>query len=375
MAKPIGVYIHIPFCVKRCAYCDFYTAIMHGGTVADYVKKLKEEIYRWGETLCRPADTVYFGGGTPSALSAEVLAELLFCVKEAFYVYNDAEITVEVNPENVDKHYLKKLKNAGFNRLSIGVQSLDDGALKMLGRGHNSEKAVDVFKSARQVGFDNISVDLMCALPLCNSADCTESAKKILSLCPEHISCYMLILEEKTALYANKDKYSFPSEESVAKEYLELARLFSQNGYEHYEISNFTKAGKESCHNKKYWLGAEYIGIGPSAYSFVDGKRFHYENDLRGFIKNPITADDGTGGDFEEYIMLSLRLKEGLTENNIKEKYNKKFSQKFYLKARQYEKEGLAIFKDGRFFLTREGMLLSNTLICEMSEDELYEDL
>ena len=372
LAKPIGVYIHIPFCAKRCAYCDFYTAIVHKDMVRRYIKQLKNEIYRWGGQLCRPADTVYFGGGTPSILTAEELCELLFCVRKAFSLCDNAEITVEVNPESANSEFLSKLKESGFNRLSIGIQSLDDNVLGLLGRGHTSKEAINTFNTARRVGFDNISVDLMCALPAGNAL---YTAKEIIKLSPEHISCYMLILEKKTVLSARKEQLSFPDEEAVEKEYLKLSELFSHNGYSHYEISNFAKEGMESHHNTKYWKMEEYIGIGPSAYSYVDGQRFHYENDLRGFISGNGTVSDGEGGDLYEFIMLSLRLSEGLYEASIKEKFGKKFSKAFYEKARLFEDKGLAMIRDGHFCLTANGMLLSHTIICEMTEEELYEDL
>lgn len=375
MAKPIGVYIHIPFCRKRCAYCDFYSAVIHKDTVSRYIKQLKKEIYRWGGQLCRPADTVYFGGGTPSVLSSEELCDLLCCVKEAFGLCDNAEITVEINPESAHGVFLTKLKEAGFNRLSIGIQSLDDDTLGLLGRGHSASQAVNTFTLAREIGFDNISVDLMCALPIESGFSAIDSAKEIIKLSPEHISCYMLILEEKTVLSARKEQLSFPDEEAVEKEYLKLSELFSQNGYSHYEISNFAKEGKQSRHNTKYWKLQEYIGIGPSAYSFVDGQRFYYENDLKGFICGAETVSDGQGGDLYEFIMLSLRLSEGLSEESIKEKFGKRFSKAFYEKAKLFEDKGLAIIRDGHFCLTANGMLLSNTIICEMTEEELYEDL
>ncbi len=375
MAKPIGVYIHIPFCRKRCAYCDFYSAVIHKDMVSRYIKQLKNEIYRWGGQLCRPADTVYFGGGTPSVLSAEELCDLLYCVKEAFGISSNAEITVEINPEGIDERFLSTLKKGGFNRLSIGIQSLDDNTLSLLGRGHSANEAVNTFTQARKVGFDNISVDLMCALPSEKTDSAIDSAKKIITLSPEHISCYMLILEDKTVFSAKKEQLSFPDEEAVEDEYLMLSQLFCENGYTHYEISNFSKEGKQSRHNTKYWKSQEYIGIGPSAYSFVDGQRFHYENDLKGFMGGTKTVSDGQGGDLIEYLMLSLRLSDGISEESIKEKFGKKFSKAFYEKARIFEKQKLAKFSDGHFGLTANGMLLSNAIICEMTEEELYEDL
>ncbi len=375
MTKPIGVYVHIPFCRKRCAYCDFYTAMCVDSVKEKYILSLKNEINRWGGALSRPADTVYFGGGTPSMLGAETLCDLLSAVKEAFEVSKDAEITLEINPEDATEEFLKAVKDAGFNRLSIGFQSLDDQTLKTLGRGHNAETCVNALKKAKKVGFDNISVDLMLSLPNSSMEKSLHSAEKIISLSPEHISCYMLILEEKTALYARRDKLSFPDEEATEEEYLKISEMFKQAGYCHYEISNFAKKDKESRHNLKYWHTQEYIGIGPSAYSFADGKRFHYENDLKGFINSPVTIDDGDGGDLYEYVMLALRLKEGLDEEKIKELFSKKYSSKFIESAKKLEESGFLNFKNGILSFSEKGMLVSNSLITIFMEENMYEDL
>jgi len=201
------------------------------------------------------------------------------------------------------------------------------------------------------------------------------SAQKIISLFPEHISCYMLILEEKTALYAKRDKLHFPSEEAIEQEYLKISKLFCDAGYSHYEISNFAKSDKMSKHNLKYWRTQEYIGIGPSAYSFVDGERFHYENDLKGFINSPKTVNDGEGGDLLEYVMLTLRLKEGLDEEKIKLRFSKRFSEKLKKTAEKFRENGFLTLENGVISFTSKGMLVSNSLITEFMEENMYEDL
>ncbi len=375
LTKSVGVYIHIPFCRKRCAYCDFYTAMCHSEVMEKYISRLKEEIYRWGGALSRPADTVYFGGGTPSVFGADILSDLLFTVKDAFKVSADAEITLELNPEDAEDEFFRSVKNAGFNRLSIGIQSLSNNTLKTLGRRHSGEDCITAFKKAREAGFDNITVDLMLSLPEQSVAESLQTAKEIVDLCPEHISCYMLILEEKTALFAKQDKLHFPDEEAISEEYLKICDIFSKNGYDHYEISNFAKPSKESRHNLKYWRAQEYIGIGPSAYSFIDGKRFHYKSDLKGFINCPETEEDGYGGDMAEYIMLALRLKEGIRESKLKKIYGKKYSHRFYEKAELFKENGLAVLRGDNFYLTHKGMLVSNSIICEMTEEDMYEDV
>ncbi len=375
LTKPIGVYIHIPFCRKRCAYCDFYTAMCHNDVIADYVKRLKEQIIRWGAALSRPADTVYFGGGTPSVLGEKRLCELLDTVKSAFSLSENAEITVEINPEDANDDFLCGIKNGGFNRLSIGFQSLDDNVLKNLGRRHSAADAENAFYMARKAGFDNITADVMLALPFGSTGQGIKTVEKLLKLSPEHISCYMLILEEKTALYAKKTALYFPDEESVEKEYLQVSRILQNAGYTHYEISNFAKPGKESRHNLKYWQTKEYIGIGPSAYSYIDGKRFSYKNDLKGFINCPETAFDSFGGDLYEYVMLGLRLKIGIDEDSIKKNYSKCFSSRFKEKAELLLKNELCCYDGKSFSLTEKGMLVSNSVICQMTEDDMYEDI
>ena len=375
MTKPIGVYLHIPFCNKKCAYCDFYSVIVNEDTKSRYINSLKEEIYRWGAKLCRPADTVYFGGGTPSILSAEELCFLLDAVKDAFKVEENAEITVEVNPDNASLEFFTKLKKGGVNRLSIGVQTFNDSTLKNLGRRHSAEDSVNAINLARKAGFDNISIDIMLGLPDESIEDTIKNIEKAVSLSPEHISAYMLILEEKTAFFAKKDSINFPNEENVSRQYEKVCEILKHNGYDHYEISNFSKAGKESKHNLKYWNCEEYIGIGPSAYSFVEKERFYYENNMHKFIKEPSVIYNDDGGDFYEYIMLSLRLKKGINEEHIKEHYFKKFSNKFYDAAKTLTEKGYARLYENNFSLSEKGMLVSNSLICDFLEEDMYEDL
>ena len=247
--------------------------------------------------------------------------------------------------------------------------------LKTLGRRHSAKEGIDAFKTARKAGFDNISVDLMLSLPGQSIENSLKNAQEIIELSPEHISCYMLILEEKTALYKLRESLDFKSEEQYCEEYLSISRKFKEAGYSKYEISNFSKKGKESKHNLKYWHTEEYIGIGPSAYSFIDGKRFHFEGNMHSFLKGSEPVCDGEGGEMSEYIMLALRLNEGISEEKIKEKYFKRFSNRFIKKAEQLKNDGLAFFEDDIFSLTEEGMLLSNSIICEMTEEDLYENI
>ena len=364
MRKPLGLYIHIPFCAKKCAYCDFYSAFPEGTVTARYLSALKSEIIKWGGLTDRPIDTIYIGGGTPSILG-EKIGDIVKTVYDNFSVEKNAEITVEANPCSITSEFLKSARESGVNRLSIGVQSGNDNELKILGRTHTAETAKSAVELARKEGFNNISLDLMICLPDSDIKSLKENMDFIIDLNPEHISAYMLKVEEKT-LFAKKE-LNLPNEEEESEQYLYMCDYLKKKGYEHYEISNFCKSGKESRHNLKYWQCEEYIGIGPSAHSFYEGKRFFYPADLKKFISCPETVVEGEGGDREEKLMLALRLKKGI---NLLE-FFEEIPQKLIYKINKFEREGLVSFNHPNLALTDKGMLLSNILITEL----IYEDL
>ncbi|MCQ2440994.1 MAG: radical SAM family heme chaperone HemW [Clostridia bacterium] len=353
--KPLGLYLHIPFCAKKCAYCDFYSACVTDTMQDKYVRALIGEIKKWGGLVDRPIDTIYIGGGTPSVLG-ERIKQIILSVKENFKVFEDAEITAEVNPSSAVEGFLICAKRSGVNRLSVGVQSGNDIELNVLGRTHTAKQSMDTVKKARKLGFDNISLDLMICLPNSSIKTLKENLDFICSLNPEHISAYILKIEPDTKF--SKLKLNLPDDDMQADQYLYMCNYLNEKGYSHYEISNFAKKGRESKHNLKYWEQKEYIGIGPSAHSFLDGKRFFYERDLKGFIENPTIKDDGTGGDKQEEIMLKLRLKEGIIIKNAdKNLYLNKLKDAGYIN----------INKD-RLSLTDKGMLMSNSIITEITE-------
>lgn len=364
LRKPLGLYIHIPFCAKKCAYCDFYSAFPEGTVTARYLSVLKEEIIKWGGLTDRPIDTIYIGGGTPSLLG-ERIGEIVKTVYVNFSVCKDVEITVEANPCSITPEFLKSARESGVNRLSIGVQSGNDNELKVLGRTHTAEMAKSAVELAKREGFNNISLDLMLCLPDSSIKSLKENMDFIVGLNPEHVSAYMLKIEEKT-LFAKRD-LNLPNEEEEAEQYLYMCDYLKEKGYEHYEISNFCKNGKESRHNLKYWQCEEYIGIGPSAHSFLDGKRFFYPADLRKFISCPETVVEGEGGDREEKLMLALRLKKGINLLEFFEDIPKKVTEKI----NNFESKGLISYNHPHLHLTDKGMLLSNILITEL----IYEDL
>ncbi len=353
----LGLYIHIPFCKKKCAYCDFYSAVVTDSLIDTYLLALKRDIKQWGGNIHRPIDTIYLGGGTPSLLN-ERLIPLISYIKENFNVTNDAEITLELNPQKDIDSVLENAKKAGINRLSIGAQSGNDSELMLLGRTHTSKDIVNAVKLARKYGFTNISLDLMIGLPESNIKSLTNNLDFLTNLNPEHISAYILKIEPKT-LFAKKEKnLGLPNEDAVCDQYLFMCSYLKDKGYNHYEISNFAKKDKESRHNLKYWKCQEYLGLGPSAHSFLDGKRFYYERDLKAYIGGTAPTPDGNGGSQEEKLMLGLRLTDGVEYNTLP-KY----------KADLLIKNGLAVLNNNKFSLTDNGFLISNAIIGELLEN------
>ena len=366
MTNSLGLYIHIPFCEKKCNYCDFYSAFYNKDTLSVYLTALKGEIKKWGGKLDRPIDTVYIGGGTPSLLGEEIIP-LLDCVKANFTVLDKAEITVEANPSSSDD-FLEFAKCAGVNRLSIGVQSGCDDTLKTLGRTHTSRNAATTVQKARRLGFDNISLDLMISLPNSNLQTLKNDIDFILSLNPEHISSYILKIEQNTAFFKKQDALNLPDDDDSAEQYLFMCEMFEKSGYNHYEISNFSRENKESRHNIKYWLGEDYLGLGPAAHSCLDGKRFYYPRDLMGFIKNPQTVYDGEAGGRQEALMLGLRLSRGVDLSKIYGEIPEMIRKKVNL----LENAGYIKANLPHISLTNSGMLISNSIITELLENENF---
>jgi len=361
----VGLYLHIPFCSKKCTYCNFYSACAEKSVIDDYLAALIREIEKWGGSLGRPIETLYIGGGTPSVLG-EKIATVIDAVRDNFKLISDCEITVEMNPSGNTEDFLIAAKNSGVNRLSIGLQTVNSDELKFLGRTHTAIDAAKTVKLARQLGFSNISLDLMLGLPNSDIKSLENSLNFITDLDVEHISAYILKVEEKTAL--SKMNLDFLDDDSVAEQYLYACEYLEKKGYTHYEISNFSKKGFESRHNTKYWLSEEYLGIGAAAHSFLDTERFFYDANLKEFIKNPAIIKDGIGGDYQEYFMLALRLKEGIDIHQYEKKFGIVLSDTFYNFLELLKKQELLAYENGRIWLTDKGMLLSNTVIIELLE-------
>ncbi len=356
----LGLYLHIPFCNGKCAYCDFYSAFTNAELTDSYVTALIREIKQWGGKINRPIDTIYLGGGTPSLLN-ERLVPLIRAVYENFNVLDNAEITLEVNPADNIFEILSNAKEAGINRISIGAQSGNDTELSVLGRRHTVADTKNAVRIARKLGFSNISLDLMLGLPDSSCDTLKNSLDFITSLAPEHISTYILKIEEKTKFYKQKETLNLPDDDKVSDQYLFMCDYLENKGFCHYEISNFCKENFESKHNLKYWKCEEYLGLGPSAHSYLFGKRFYYPRDLKAFIKGITPTPDGEGGDLSEQIMLALRLKDGIKTEKLPTAAVKK--------CELFAKNGLGILENGSFSLTNSGMLLSNTIITEILEE------
>lgn len=360
--KNLGLYIHIPFCDGKCAYCDFFSKKCDESQFDIYTEYLCNSIKTYSKIYKRNVDTIYFGGGTPSLLNAERLSLILSTIKNNFSVTSDAEITVECNPTKAQTLDFSKLKEAGFNRLSIGLQSAIDTELKILSRKHSAENAKETVIRAKNAGFDNISLDLMMCIPTQTKSSLARSIDFCKDCDVMHISAYILKIEENTPFFKMKDKLSLFDDDKQSEMYEFAVSYLREKGYSQYEISNFSKKGYESRHNLKYWHDEEYLGLGPSAHSFIDKKRFYFPRDFESFY-NDNTVFESYGGDEEEYIMLALRLTEGLVFSKFEERYNHKLSDKIINKATKLQKEGLAKVSEHSISLTVKGFLVSNSVI------------
>ncbi len=361
-SKPVGLYIHIPFCVGKCPYCDFYSFRADDELKEKYTQKLIEKL----KNEKRVFDTVYFGGGTPSQLGSKRLSDILNAVDFT----DDAEITVECNPsdtgkENTDFDFAL-LKNAGVNRISMGLQSARDTERKSLGRRAGCAEVSRGIERAVKAGIDNISLDLMLGVPGQTAESLSESIGYCTHSGASHISAYILKIEENTYFGKNREKLILPDDDTVSDMYLQTVSELEKAGFYQYEISNFSLPGKESRHNLKYWKCEEYLGIGPAAHSFIDGKRFFYPPDIDCFLSGTEPVYDGEGGDEEEYIMLALRLKEGLNPSEFEKRFGYPLPDKFFDYAEKLKAGGLADVSAERICLTPKGFLISNSIICEL---------
>lgn len=368
MSGKLGLYVHVPFCVSKCAYCDFYSLTHSEELMQTYAEQIICEINRWGGMLKHPpADTLYFGGGTPSLLNEGQIKAIIDSCKDVFSL-KEAEITLECNPADRGEEYFKAVALAGVNRISLGLQSGVENELKALSRRHTALDVKNTVDAARNAGINNISLDIMLGIPDQTKESLAQTVDFALSCNPQHISAYLLSLEEGTPLYNNRELFNIPTSDDAGELYLYACDLLRKGGFERYEISNFARAGKISRHNTKYWVGDDYLGFGPAAHSFVNGKRFYYECNLADYLKNPTEMQDGCGGDMEERILLGLRLAKGISLKEYTNEFgiDKNKINRITKKAELFCKNGLVSFDGDVIALTDKGALLSNSVIAEL---------
>lgn len=370
MSKPVGLYVHVPFCIQKCPYCDFYSLPVSDDGMNSYTEAVRREIVRF--VRLHPgvsADTVYFGGGTPSLLGEARLCSILHTLTRSFCVSPDAEITLEVNPGDSLRTLLQEVRRAGWNRLSIGMQSASDEELQLLGRRHTAAQTAACVEDALTAGFSNFSLDLMLAIPAQTEESICRSIASCAAFGASHVSAYLLKIEAGTPYSRCASTLSLPDEEETASRYLLACTELERHGFAQYEISNFAKPGKQSRHNLKYWHDAPYLGFGPAAHSFFEGRRFFYPRNLQTFCETAAPVSDGEGGGFEEYAMLALRLREGLCRAACAERFGEAGTAAFlkvFQKAKCYMAAGLVDGTPESVALTREGFLVSNALLAEL---------
>lgn len=380
--EEVGLYIHIPFCKSKCYYCDFVSFADKMDLEARYIKCVEKELIRYSleNEIMSAHDlenkyvikTIYIGGGTPSIIDEIYIANIMKVIKDNYSVKPDAEITIEVNPGTVTKEKLETYINLGINRISIGLQACQDNLLASIGRIHTYKQFEDTYEMAREVGFDNVNVDLMIGLPNQTLDDAKESIKKILDLKPEHISVYSLIVEPKTKIseLLESNQIELPSDEVEREMYWYVKNTLEKHKYNQYEISNFARSGFESKHNLDCWNQKEYIGIGAAASSFLDNKRYSNVSEVEKYIsniednhpnKNFILAETlNYESKMKEYMMLGLRKIDGVNISEFERNFNQNPIVKYCKELKKLNQEGLIVVIDENIKLTNKGIDLAN---------------
>ena len=373
--KKLGVYIHVPFCVHKCSYCDFYS-VTQLFEAEEYFRALKEQIMSFKSYLKDwTADSVYIGGGTPSCVDPKYIVETMETLKSVIRFVDNPEITIESNPGTLDTFKIKSYLNCGINRLSMGLQSADDDELKMISRIHDKSGFESSYMLARMLGFKNINVDIMYALPGQKEETLMNTIDYVTSLDPEHISFYGLRVEEGTPLASQEELLAkIPDEDVQYNMYIHAAKRLEKAGYTQYEISNFSKKRMMCRHNCRYWKSGDYIGFGPGAASFINGELYSYTKDLYGFISKPtdyfsnveksekLTLDQQA----TQYIMLGLRLARGVEAKEYKLRFGRDLEEDYGEKIQKYIDLKYAKRTDKGFRLTRAGLLVSNTILSDI---------
>lgn len=370
MSEADAIYLHIPFCLRKCRYCDFCSfPALPKETREAYVSALCAEIAASGGGRGeRGIRSVYFGGGTPTLLCAEQVTRIFEALHRTFQIEPDAEITFEMNPGTANPAFLRHLRSAGVNRISIGMQSANDSELAALGRVHNADGFRQSYVMAREAGFRNINVDLMYGIPGQSTETLSATLNFLLALSPEHISAYGLIVEEGTPFYRLRDSLSLPDDDEEYAMYRLICRRLGEAGYVHYEISNYAKPGYSCRHNLTYWHDREYYAFGLSASSFLEGVRKTNTRDLSAYLADPLRAvaeSTPIPPDEQEFevLMLALRLAEGVDETAFAARFGHTFRDKYRETLAPYRKAGYLTFENGRTVLTEEGLYLSSALL------------
>lgn len=380
MAKELELYIHIPFCIRKCAYCDFLSGQRNAEEIENYVEALISEIKTYQAlSLNEIVKTVFLGGGTPSILSGGQMEQIFQALRETFDISETAEITVEANPGTVTYEKLAAYRSVGINRISFGLQSANDEELKRLGRIHTFEEFLESYKMARACGFQNINVDLISAIPKQTAEQFEQSLKKITELQPEHISVYSLIIEEGTPfakLYGEGAplEKDLPSEEEERLIYRKTKEFLEKQGYHRYEISNYAKEGLECRHNLGYWERKNYLGLGLGASSLMENVRYHNTEDWKEYIANAknlqqiqkdveiLTVEE----QMEEFVFLGLRKMQGISEQKFQEAFQKSIWECYGENIRKVMEKGLLDERDGNLYLTEKGIDISNYVFAEI---------
>lgn len=375
MKKELELYIHIPFCIRKCEYCDFLSGPASFAKWQVYVDALCREIQACRGYEAYEVVSIFFGGGTPSVLPGEWLERVMEQIRERFVVRADAEISIEANPGTVNREKLLHYRMAGINRISFGCQSADDEELKRLGRIHTFEEFLDSFRMARKAGFSNINVDLMFALPGQSRAGWEKSLRKVINLSPEHISAYSLIIEEGTP-FAQR-KLDLPDEEEERSMYEDTGKILREYGYAQYEISNYAKKGYECRHNCGYWQGREYLGLGLGSASLLEGVRFSNTQDFEQYID--CSADPAQIREhsqqlsrqeqMEEFMFLGMRMMCGVSDKLFYEKFQKTMKEVYGKIITKYVGMGLLEWEGENLRLTRDGIHVSNQIFADFLFD------
>ena len=365
----LGVYIHIPFCARKCPYCDFYSTKYNKETVSLYVDSIIRNFRAFSlENGKKEIVSVYFGGGTPILLSPSQFYLLLSSLSECFSFSEDIEITTEANPSMSDKNRFSEYRKTGLNRISFGVQSFNETELKSLQRTHTAEGAIRAIENAYSAGFDNISADIMLGIPHQTKESLSSTLETAGDLPLSHISAYMLKIEEGTPFDSDEIIKTLPDDDTTAELYLHTIETLEKKGFLQYEISNFAKKGRQSRHNLLYWESADYIGFGAAAHSCYLGSRFAVPSDIASFTENSIQGKiitDENPCDFSEYAMLRLRLTEGLSLKEAEKRFS--FDKETILhRAEKFRKAGLVNVSDDVISLTKNGFLVSNGIISDL---------